>query len=211
MVQWRFREGVTAKLLAEDYNAARKSGHRWAAWRVSPKHAWHIVGERWRGGKRIERIYLHRWIMQAGPEVRVYHRNGRTLDNWRKNLVVVPLKPKMVRRPQGSKLTAIERKLLAAIMTFEVGKSVDVWAVRALVLPKGNAERVLRLLENLKRKLRLTPDEVQVATRLGCVLWRPNAHVHDRTADATVDQCTVEVRPAEGLQVVGVQPMDQDG
>lgn len=100
MPLFRLREGFRTWVNSDVYRAMRRSGLRWAAFRPDRKHPYYVIGTRWRRGLRVEQVLLHRWIMQAVKGTRVFHRNGKTLDNRRSNLVLVRLSTYDEHHPQ---------------------------------------------------------------------------------------------------------------
>jgi hypothetical protein len=81
-------KGKQAILDDDDYD--RVCDDTWCA--TEHSHTWYAIRfRRWtddRGRSHKTGIYLHRFIMNAGRNVEVIHKNGDGLDNRRENLVV---------------------------------------------------------------------------------------------------------------------------
>lgn len=74
-------------MLVDQQDADRVHPRRW--WATRSAKYWYVCTFDRLPGKVNRKVYLHRFIVGAGPATEVHHRNSDTFDNRRSNLVVV--------------------------------------------------------------------------------------------------------------------------
>lgn len=79
--------GHSVQVDKDDWVKMQASGMRWFVWKPTAKRLeQYVMGERWRRSRRVRRILLHRFLLDAPDNVRVYFHNGDGLDCRRENL-----------------------------------------------------------------------------------------------------------------------------
>jgi len=92
MAKFRLRDFLFVMVDIADYRRMQRARRCWYAMHYPHRPAC-VVGEKIVKGVRF-RIRLPRFVMEAPPGARVYHRNGNHLDCRRRNLVVVNCRSK---------------------------------------------------------------------------------------------------------------------